>query len=190
MKIQEKIIKRNNFPKKISKKLRFIVTHIMGLIILNFILISAAEVNFTDSSINWGNGQVDSRADYAILDSESNSVINGSWTPVQGFFVLENIGEENVSLNLKSNIDASDFIGGTNPSFKWKIVDTDSSCVNISNTEFTKVNTTENGARICDVFYNEDSRDEIKIYFKLTIPPDATKIGAQSATITAIISAV
>ena len=190
MNIQGKTIGRNNFLFKINKKLKFVVAPTILLIILNFVLVLAAEVSFTNSSISWGNGMVNSGADYAILDSESNQVINGSWTPTNDFFVLENIGEENVTLNLKSDINASNFIGGTNPSFKWKVIDSVSSCVNASNTEFTDVNTTENGTRICDVFYNNDSTDEIKIYFKLTIPSDATKIGVRSATITALISAI
>jgi len=190
MNIQGKTIGRNNFLFEINKKLKFIVALTTALIILNFVFISAAEVSFTSFSVSWGNGMVNSGADYAILDSESNQVINGSWTPTNDFFVLENIGEENVTLNLKSDINASDFIGGTNSSFKWKVIDSVSSCINASNTEFTEVNTTEDGARICDVFYNEDLTDEIKIYFKLTIPSDATKTGGSSATITALIRAI
>ena len=150
----------------------------------------AAEVTFTSSSVIWGKGHVNSGADYAILNSELGSVVDGSWIPTNNSFVLENIGEENVTLNLRSDINAPNFIGGTNPSFKWKAIDSVSSCVNISNAEFTEVNTTENGVRICDVFYNDNSTDEIKIYFRLVIPSDATKIGAQSATITAIARAI
>jgi len=172
-----------------QKKLK-LVTPVMILSILSSVLILAAEVNFTSFSVSWGNGRVNSGADYAILDSKLGSVVNGSWTPTNNSFILENIGVENVTLNLKSDINASDFIGGTNPSFEWKIVDLNSSCVNASNTEFTGVNTTENGARICDIFYSDNSTDEIEIYFKLIIPSDATKTGARSATITAIISAI
>jgi hypothetical protein len=165
----------------------------VGIILLAlFVLESvfASEVDFTSSSVSWGSGYVTSEEDYAILDSEAGTVVGGSWTPTSNFFVLENIGEDNVTLNLKSSINADNFIGGTNPSFEWKVVDLVSSCVNISNTEFTDVNTTSEGARICDVFYNDDLIDEVRVYFRLTIPSNAIKREVQSATITAIISAI
>lgn len=146
------------------------------------------EINFTAGSIDWGAGSVNSGASSATLDSEAGTVTGGSWTSNSGELILENIGTDNVTLDIHSDKDADALVGGTASinSFQWKMAEIESgSCVNITDTSWTDVNTTSPGTRICDLFDATDANDSIKIDFKIVIPSDTTVSGAQTATITA-----
>ena len=46
-----------------------------------------------------------------------------------------------------------------------------------------EITTTE--IAVCSTFYADDAKDDLKIDFKLIIPSDTDKEGAQTATITA-----
>lgn len=146
------------------------------------------EVNFTAGSMDWGAGRVNSGESSATLYSDIGTVTGGSWTPNSGELILENIGSDNVILHIYSDKDADALVGGTASinSFQWKMAEIESgSCVNITDTSWTNVNTTSPGTRLCDIFYAADASDSIKIDFTIVIPSDTTVSGAQSATITA-----
>ncbi|MFA4960614.1 MAG: hypothetical protein WC548_03020 [Candidatus Pacearchaeota archaeon] len=86
-------------------------------------------VNFTIDNVDWGSGVVSENATKAIIDTMGN-VINGSWDPVSSGFVIENIGNINLSLNFSSLKNATTFIGGTNSSYQYKISNIDeNACV-------------------------------------------------------------
>ena len=91
-------------------------------------------------------------------------------------------------MDIYSDKDADALVGGTASikSFQWKIAEIEGgSCVNITDTGWTDVNTTSPGTRICDMFNDADASDSIRVDFKIVIPSDTTVEGAQSATITA-----
>ena len=81
-------------------------------------------VNFTVDSIDWGTGSVNANASFAVLDSLGN-VTNGNWDEVDSGFVIENLGNINLSMNFSSLKNAENFIGGTNPSYQYMVSDID-----------------------------------------------------------------
>lgn len=147
------------------------------------------EINFTAGSIDWGAGRVSSGVTSATLDSDAGTVTGGTWTSTSGEIILENIGTDNVTLDIYSDKDADGLVGGTSPSFQWLVQEVEaSSCTgtnNVTGMTYTDVNITNPGTRICDIFDNATTSNSVKIDFKIVIPSDTTKAGAQSATITA-----
>ena len=131
-------------------------------------------VDFIQSSINWGVGEV-AEAE-AILDSYAGTVSGGSWGAVSEGFVIKNVRNGNVSLKLQSGKDADSFIGGTSPSYQYRISNRDdSACIPPSGFELNKfydVNTSDFGTLICDKFL---PGLEIEVDLKLVVPSDSDK---------------
>lgn len=148
------------------------------------------EVNFTIASLDWGAGSVNSGENNATLDSYTGTVTGGSWTTNDGNLTLENIGSEKVILNLSSNIDADSFVGGSSiiNSFQWMMSEVESGSCNTAGatnlSSYVEINTNE--INVCSEFKAIDTTDSIGFDFKIVIPSDTNKSGAQSATITAI----
>lgn len=168
---------------------------------VNLTVEESAALNFTTNSINWGSGRVTNGQTNATLDTTNQSaanVTNGNWTGNNVGLVIENIGNKNVTLDLKSSKDNATFIGGTaglGPLFRWKISDNDTttSCTfsedGTTNNTWFDVNTTESaGTRICDYFYFESTRDQLRIDFFVRIPSDSDT-GARGSTILATFAA-
>ena len=155
---------------------------------VDFDIEAFTEINFITDSMDFGVGHVNNGTGSAILQSnESGSVTGGSWATITTELVLQNVGTANVSLVLNSSANATDFIGGTSPLFKWMVTNSsgEDSCVAGNASTFEEVNVTT-GSTVCDTFYWDDSKDSIDINFELTIPYDASVVTASSATITAI----
>jgi hypothetical protein len=159
---------------------------------VNITIDSTATIHFAIDSINFGSGQVSAGNSSATLDSLGN-IINGNWTPISEGFKLENTGNVNVSLNLRTGKTASEFLGGTNASYQYNITESEpGSCLPgpINLGEWYDVNTTGVGTEICSLFPFNAPNDEINIDVKLVIPSDA-RAGIQSdsfiATATATI---
>ena len=131
--------------------------------------------------IAWGNGYVNitGGSDFAILDTATNEVSNGTWvnTTAKGF-VVENIGNVNCSLYIRMGKNNVTFIGGSRPSYKYNVSNNETgSCTNSTDfllSAWNEVNTTADyGTKICDKFPFEDTRDQIKIDIQLVIPSDS-----------------
>ncbi len=86
--------------------------------VINITIESTASINFTTDFIDFGSGQVDAGQSSATIDTISVSS-NGNWTSPASNFVIENIGNVNVSLNLSFGKTAAQFLGGTSPSYKY-----------------------------------------------------------------------
>ncbi|MBT4114526.1 hypothetical protein HOD83_00090 [Candidatus Woesearchaeota archaeon] len=144
---------------------------------------SVTSINWTTASIDWGSGAVTAPGP-AVLDSEAGTTSLGTWTANGTILQLENIGGDDVVLNMTSNSTAGQFIGGSSPTFKWKFAQGEgTSCTSIQDTSYTAVSD-GTGKQICAVFYANDTNDLLNMSIELTIPADATS-GAKSATITA-----
>jgi len=142
--------------------------------IVNVTIESKANINFSVGNISFGTGFFDSGKSNATVDTLGN-VINGNWTPVTEGFVIENIGSVNVTLDLKTGKTATQFLGGTTPSYQYNITNNEpGSCtvVGITLGQWNDVNTTSPGTRICDVFPYENTRDVINIDLKLFFSSD------------------
>jgi len=169
---------------------------------LNLTVNTGLVINFTWDSIEWGSGRVDPGSSNATLDTSRTSwdtkVIGGNWTGVYddinktNGLVLQNIGNVNATIYLRTSQNATTMIGGTageGPLYQFNVTnnDTGESCANASglNLKFwNNVNLTEgDGTRICDNFSFVESADQIKIDILLRIPSDS-KTGYMNDTIT------
>ena len=169
----------------------------------NLTVESSIAVNFTTAAINWSDGLVDVGQSNATLNTTgAGSVANGNWTSQTGL-ILENIGNLNLSLNISGGKSAVDFLGGTNPLYRWNFSVTEANaCLNETGQDgtngtgggqgplqsFYDVNTTI-ANRICDVFQFIDTADELRIDFLLQVPSDAPT-GSKTDTITATVFTV
>ena len=154
----------------------------------NLTIEGSASVNFTTDNINWGSGFVNESEVSATLNTEG-TMTGTDWTVVSSGLVLENTGNTNVTLNFTSSKDAADFIGGTNPSFQWRVSDVESnSCVTGSLiSSYTDVTTTSQLA--CTDMAWENARDTLEIDLQLVVPQDAVA-EAKGTVITATATAI
>jgi hypothetical protein len=166
--------------------------------IVNLTIQASVAINFTVDLIEWGTGRVDTGSNNATLDTSRNStykVLNGNWSwlnvnngnRTEGF-ILENIGNSNVSLWLATSKNATQFIGGNNPGYQFNITNNESnSCTNSSGVnlgDYYDVNTTGIGTRVCSNLGPGDTQDAIRLDVKLRIPS-----GSQTGTLTDTITA-
>ncbi len=134
-----------------------------------------AAINFTLSNISFGTGAVEDGQLNASLDTLGN-IIRGNWSVVRDGFKIENVGNVNVTLDLKSGKTAAVFLGGSNPDYEYNISENETgSCSggSISLNNWYDINTTNPGTRICNLFLCKDSNDTIEIDLHLIVPSDA-----------------
>jgi len=155
----------------------------------NLTIESGIAVNFTGGNVSWGTGKVDGGCTVATLTT-NKSTYCGNWTDSPGYLVLENTGNQNISLVLNSSKNSTVFMGGTLPELYALVTDTvgnEGGCVFTNFTSYADLNGTSSTA--CDSFGYLASYDEIDINLNLTVPEDATG-GSKALVLTAIISAV
>jgi len=167
-------------------------------------ILTSTEVNWTVDTVEFGTGRITPPNSYATIDS--NATTSTNWTNTTDFccysgsaqnsrLTMENIGTQNVTINLTSNVTAATFIGGTAPLFQWMIVQNESSdACNEPGGMFkawADVNSTSPG-RACNRTPFIDGRDEWNLTFKVGIPYDAAETGQgdQYALITATFAAL
>ena len=173
---------------------------------VNLTVETLAQINFTINQLNFGSGRVNSDVTAAslITDNGFNPVTGGNWTFTgDGGLYIKNIGNVNVTLNLTGTKTAAQFIGGSNPVYKWNISATaaggaPNSCLNKSGktgglgglnlNAYHNVNTSIGDSMKCFVFRFENTVDSIRIDFNLTVPQDSTA-GALGDVITATVYA-
>ena len=157
-------------------------------------IISAAAINITSAggevgskTINWGPGAVAAGSDFAILATNGtveNADPTYTWTTINGGFVIQNIGNVNVTLSVTS-INATDFIGGTNPLFQYNITNTKpNSCTfDLGIVESEYIDFSDIATPVCTSFSSNPDNDTINMDVLLKIPRDAPP-GALDTTVT------
>jgi hypothetical protein len=162
----------------------YAITNATGQV--NFTINESASIDFLVYEINWGNGSVDSGSDSATLDSEGG-IINGSWDVVTEGFLVRNSGNVNLVLNLTSGKDAASFVGGTGPSYMYKISnENEGACVPPAGFNLDQYYEIGSSNLICDSFV---SNRNISIDLRLVVPTDSFG-GALSDTITLVYESV
>jgi hypothetical protein len=145
---------------------------------VNVTISTVASINITQANgvigskgLNWGSGSVE--ADSAILVS-NGTVVGGTWSPVNSGFLVENIGNVNVTLSVSSDVDAAQFIGGTSPEFKFAVSNNESnSCTFDAVVENAYNDLSSTPTSVCSVFRKDDNQDEININIWIKIPSDS-----------------
>ena len=161
---------------------------------INLSVQTAALINFTTDNINWGAGKVDDGQASSTLNTCCGGInTTGNWSKVSQGFVVENLGNVNLTLQLKTGQTAAAFLGGTSPDYEYNVTNVEANSCNGS-TGFTlgtfyDVNTTGSGTKVCDLFTAASTRDTIRIDIKLVVPSDSIT-GARSDTMTATIAQV
>lgn len=153
--------------------------------VVNVTIGTSAAISFETSFLDFGTGAVTPNA-VAVLDSEG-TVINGTWEAVNGELVLVNIGNVVVTVQLRTDKNASSFIGGSSDqAFEAKVANQS------GNTGCTGANVFSSYAPINETLQDAcgaafgfaENEDRIIIDFKMTIPDDAT--GTRTIEIMAI----
>lgn len=149
-------------------------------------------INFTRDTIDFGTGTVTEGYANCVIDTEGSKSAGctGFNTVTQGF-VIENIGNQNVTLQLATGKNATTLLGGTNPAYKYKVseVETGSCAQGLTPTTYTDVNSTAPGTTICSKFLAADPTDTLEIDVQLTIPSDSYT-GSLTDTFTATATAI
>jgi len=153
--------------------------------VVNLTVGSVVSINFTNASVNFGSGEVNSSATFATINT-LGSVVNGTWAPETLKFLIINLGNENATLNFSSGKNASTFIGGnvSIASYQYNVSNVETgACVppaGFSLGTFYEVNTTPVSREICADFLPGKN---ITIDIKLVIP-DNSNLGILTDTVT------
>jgi len=152
-------------------------------------------INFSDDSIDWISGSVDSGKTYAWLYS-NGTVANGNWTNETTGFNITNIGSVNATLKLAAGDTAANFIGGSNPNYTWNMSEIEvgscSGVVNLNNAIggyiYATVNDSSQGTLFCSNFSYNDNYDEVRLDIGVKVPYDAEGVKADTITATAAVA--
>ncbi len=184
-------------------------------------ILSAVHIVFQVANLDWGSGSV--ATDPATLDSVTAPYYNANWVPfagdapqdagpdgfiMSGGLVLENTGNVDADLNMRSTADANAFIcngiasctGTGLQQFNWRFSDVAAGACGDKDVDlplgtdprwssFEAVSTAASpGPKICDQFLFDDAVtpniDQVEIDFQLVIPVLAQP-GSRTASIEA-----
>jgi hypothetical protein len=155
--------------------------------IINVTVEASANINFTTDKIDFGSGRVTLGQSSASLESNDTAATNGNWSWGSAqYLVLENIGNVNVTVELKTNNNHTTLIGGTNPQYLFKVEDVEAGSLSGSGLTpdvWSPANITSPGTNLGNLSYI-DSQDTIRIAVRLVIPSDS-RTGTLTDTVTA-----
>lgn len=143
---------------------------------------TSVNVTMTSDNVFWGAGMVTVGESNATIDTEGN-IDRGNWSALSEGLVIKNEGNVAVNLTISSNKNAMQFLGGTNPSYQYKVTNVeDDACTTpggFSLGTYYDINSTV--VEICSSLAINES---VEIDFKLVIPSNSNE-GVLSSTITA-----
>ena len=165
---------------------------------VNLTVIQSTNINWTTALLDFGTGSVVAGYINCTLSNDetgNTASCNGFSDRTSTPFVIENIGNMNVSLNLSFDNSAATMIGGTSPAFEFKVdLGEPGSCLNstgeagegdtyLDPKTFTQV-TADQGYVICPLIPPTQTNDSIEVMVKIIIPGDSFT-GNMTSTITA-----
>jgi hypothetical protein len=176
----------------IAISLFFIGTELTGMAtandtgMVNVTITDSAAINFTTDLLDFGSGAVTPGQNASLSSYGAGTNVSWSGPLVTGELVLENIGNNNVSIMLQTDKSADDFIGGTTPTFEARVENYTGNplaCVGPNAFDgWAPINMTPQFA--CGSFNFSEPADEIMIDFRINISDDA--VGARTVEIKAI----
>lgn len=162
---------------------------------VNVTVSAVLSINFSQDSIVWGVGSIDTgqnNASLLVTNGAGTAVTRGNWstTGVKPLSI-DNIGSVNVSLNIAGSKNETDLFGSSSTighrMYKLNFTNSDSaSCWNdtINLLQWYDINKSGAGTKICSQFGFLDTQDQINISVALAVPYDGTT-GALTSTLTA-----
>ncbi len=144
-------------------------------------ILAAASINVVDTALDFGDCTPDATTG-CTADSETGG---GCCTAGADYLTIENDGNKNVSLDVKTDTLAAAFIGGTSPSFKFKTGQGEAgSCVGSTGltTTYTELLTTNILA--CENLGYVNAKDTVNLYAQLFLPSDTPPAASSTATLT------
>lgn len=160
-------------------------------------IVENAEVTFTTSGIDYGGGFIPTGDGAETIDTEAGpaSTPNGHWNRdfnlpntgdggdgLTGGFVMENTGNTNVEIKVSGSATAASFIGGTAPSFQYKVKEDPAAllaCPVVNQVAgvfgiYQDVLTAVPGVLVCDRFlYDNTGPDSLLMEIRMVIPENA-----------------
>ena len=145
-------------------------------------------IKLNTNSINFGTGSVTPGQTYCNISQIASTAAFdetpascGTWSNVTGSISLENDGNVNANITVKSTKNATDFVGGTSPGLFSQAANDEASSCNLGlQSNFTTLDTIARS--FCQRLQYGDALDSLKFGIKIKIPSDA--IGLKSNTIT------
>jgi hypothetical protein len=134
--------------------------------VINLSVMEVLSLNFTNSSINFGPGNVTGGFQFATIDTLGN-VSNGSWIPTTKRFVVKNVGNKELLVYLRSGKSSDQFIGGSNPSYNKTVSAISGGYVGCDD---ATIEDEGSNVEICSCFM---TGKEISIDLELVIPSDS-----------------
>ncbi|HKL24202.1 MAG TPA: hypothetical protein VJ912_02620 [Candidatus Nanoarchaeia archaeon] len=153
----------------------------------NLTVSSTVNINFSQDTVNWGEGIVDVGEDNATLDTVGPTVTGGNWTTTGVEpLILENIGNVNATINMRAASSAQDFLGGTSPAYEWNFTNNEAnSCTQGAGVTLgSYASTSTSNTEVCAPLNYLTGQNSLQIDIRLTVPYNS-KIGSLSDTITA-----
>lgn len=161
---------------------------------------STASIRFSQNSVDWGSGSVNTSAgspqNCTLSTRGAKSAGCNGFNNLTTGFVLENDGSTHMLIQINFSKNATDFIGGTFDyggylAFFNVSNNESASCLNLNRTyeNWTMNNLTQINPLICDNLNFTDSKDELRIDILINIPytsPAATKTVNVTATGTSV----
>jgi hypothetical protein len=173
---------------------------------LNLTIEDLTSINFTTRIINWSTGAVTPGKTVATLNTATGTVTNGNWTANSAGLIIENNGNQNLSIDLLAGKTAAAFVGGGLGDYQYNVSNSEQGSCNATNGSrvmgatsnysvgsFVNVNTTvetTSGTRVCEIFRFEDDRDVIRLDIILNITSTANITGFIGDVITATATAL
>ncbi len=151
---------------------------------VNVTVLTTASINISSANgtagkmLDWGNGSFDSGANYVVLIS-NDTVINGTWANISEGFIVDNVGNVNVTVGIHSTYLASstNFLGESTDStvpealFQYNITNSEAgSCNFTTGFEGEWKNFTDSSVQFCDGFDSVEASDTMMINILLGIP--------------------
>jgi hypothetical protein len=152
-------------------------------------------LNWTTDYLDWGTGEA--AVDYCELNTKDGIVDVANCTGFNSVTVpltLENTGTKRLKVNVTCDMDAANFIGGTNPLFQWWWSENEAGSCTVATgpasgygllQNDTWYNITANASvLICPYFQFVAANDALDMDLRVVIPTDAYP-GERNATFTA-----
>jgi hypothetical protein len=158
----------------------------------NITVEGTSAISFTTSSIDFGSGSVNVGTANATLTSTGTNTGGTGWNTVSNGFVIENLGNQNVTLKIKTGKTAATFLGGTTPAYQYNVTNVQAGSCDVGTItlgSWTDVNITGDGDSVCDSLGSDDSMDSVRVDLRLVVPSDSYT-GALGDTITATAAAL